>query len=331
MSQTARLRFLFAILCLVWGTTWLAMKVGVASVPPGLFSGTRWTAAGLILLLWRGSTGRSVWIRRRLLGRLVLVAVLMISLNATIQLYGLRHIASGLASVITSGMTPIALLGFSVAMGQERFSARQAGAIALGLCGILVLFGPGLVRGELGPAELLGATGVMVGCVCYCAGSVFARPLMRMLHPTHVAGVTNLIGGLVLLAFCLPFEPGAWEAVSGSWGTAAWAAWLFLLLPGSLGATIIYFVLVRDWGASGAGTYAFVSPVIAVLLGMVLRDERLAATDVVGMALMLLAAGLVLRDKGRAGPAPSVATPAPVVVGAGEQREGVLLERGVTR
>jgi drug/metabolite transporter (DMT)-like permease len=288
-------RLLFAILCLVWGTTWLALKTGVTTVPPAFFSGTRWTAAGLLLLLWRWGRGQPVRVGLRMAGRLTIVAVLMVSLNATIMLYGLRHVDSGLAAVISSALTPISLLAFSVALGQERFNRRQAAAIALGVLGILVLFGPAALSGRQNPMELLGAMGIIAGCLCYTAGSVLARPLMRTLPPAQLAAMTNLIGGLILLAFSLAFEPGARAAAGFHWGAAAWAAWWWLLVPGSLGATIIYFLLVRDWGASRTGTYAFVSPVIAVLLGVVIYSERIDLGAAVGMALMLTAAVVVLR------------------------------------
>lgn len=295
-SSTARQRLLFAVLCVVWGTTWLAMKVGIATVPPGLFSGTRWTAAALILLVWRWLRGQPIRIGTRLAGRLVLVAILMISFNAVIQQYGLRYVGSGLAAVITSGLTPMALLGFGIALGQERFSIRQAGAILLGVGGIVLLFGPEAMAGQLDGMEVLGAVGVMLGCLSYCAGSVLARPLMRTMPPAQVAATTNLFGGVILLVLSLLFEPGAREAASFHWGAAAWAAWLFLLLPGSLGATIIYLLLVRDWGASRTGTYAFISPIIAVLLGVAVQGEQVRATDALGMALMLAAAGIVLGE-----------------------------------
>jgi len=112
-----------------------------------------------------------------------------------------------------------------------------------------------------------------------------------------VAGVTNTIGGVVLLVFSIPFEPGAREALAFDWGTAAWLAWAFLLFVGSLGATMIYLILVRDWGASRTGTYAFVSPVVAVLLGISFYGERLDLGDAAGMLLMLGAAFLALRSK----------------------------------
>jgi drug/metabolite transporter (DMT)-like permease len=293
--RTLYQRLLFVVLCLVWGTTWLALKAGVMTVPPALFSGTRWTAAGLLLLVWRWAYGRPVRIGLRMVGRLTVVAVLMIALNATIMLYGLRHVGSGLAAVINSALTPISLLGFSVALGQERFSRRQAGALALGVAGIVVLFGPAALAGRQDPMELLGVAGVIVGCLCYTAGSVLARPLLRTLSPAELAAATNLLGGVILLAAAILFEPGARAALAGDWGWAAWAAWWWMLLPCSLGASIIYFLLVRDWGATRTGSYAFVSPVIAVLLGIVAYGERLDAAAAAGMALMLAAALLVLR------------------------------------
>ncbi len=295
LSSAARQRLLFGVLCFVWGTTWLAMKVGIAVVPPGVFAGTRWTTAGLMLLMWRYARGQRLQIPMRLTGRLLLVAILMVSLNQVIQLYGLRFITAGLAAVLSSALTPIALLGFAVAMGQERFAWYQAGAIAIGVTGILVLFGPAALAGRLDIWELLGAGGVIVGTLCYSAGSVMARPLMHSLAPAQMAAMTNLIGGAILLIASLIFEPGAGAALVHPWGWHAALAWLYLLLPGSILSTVIYFLLVRDWGASRTGTYAFVSPVVAVTLGTSLFGEKLDIGDVVGMGLMLIAAAIVLR------------------------------------
>lgn len=294
-ASDARRRAMFAVLCFVWGTTWLAMKVGIATVPPGLFAGTRWTVAGLALLLWRRARGEPLGVPMRLRLRLVVVSVLMVSLNQVIQLYGLRYVPAGLATVISSALTPISLLGFSVMLGQERFSSRQALSLGLGVAGILVLFGPKALDGQLGWGEALGACGVIIGCLCYSFGSVLTRPLMRTLPPAQVAAYTNCLGGGLLLIASLIFEPGSLAATTGHWGWPAFAAWLYLLLPGSLGATLIYFLLVRDWGASRTGTYAFVSPVVGVVLAVLLFGEHIDIFDVLGMTLMLGAAGLVLR------------------------------------
>ncbi len=295
VSPTLRRRAMFAFLCVVWGTTWLAMKVGIATVPPGFFAGLRWSCAGVVLLAWRVGQGHRPRLPRRMIGRVVLVSVLLVSLNQVIQLYGLRHITAGLAAVISSALTPIALLGFSAALGQERFTRRQGAAIALGVLGILVLFGPKAFAGELHPLEVLGALGVVVATLSWSFGSVLLRPLMGSMPPADLAWMTNCVGGGLLLLGSVLFEPGAHAAMRLDWGMPAWIAWLYLLVPGALISTLIYFLLVRDWGASRVGTYAFISPVIAVVLGATLFGEHVAIADVAGMALMLAAAAIVLR------------------------------------
>jgi drug/metabolite transporter (DMT)-like permease len=295
LSTSTRQRLLFAILCLVWGSTFLALKAGVTVVPPGLFSGLRWTLAGAVLLAFRAARRQPVLVSRPLLGRLLWVGVVMVSLNSVIMLYGLRYTPSGLAAVVSSAFTPITLLGFAVAFGQERFARRHLYGLVLGTLGIVLLFGPKALDGELRLSVLLGAGGVLLGTVCYSYASVISRPIMRTLPPAQMVGLTNFLGGVVLLIASLAVEPGAWHAMRLDWGAGPWAGFLFLVLAGSLGATVIYFFLVRDWGASRTGSYAFISPIVAVLLGMAVFGETVSATDAGGMALMLLAAGIVLR------------------------------------
>jgi drug/metabolite transporter (DMT)-like permease len=302
-SATSSQRAMFVFICFVWGTTWLAMKIGIATVSPGVFAGLRWSLAGVIILAFRRLRGERVMPPPRLVPRLVFVSVVLITLNQVIQLYGLKYITAGLAAVISSALTPIALLVFSVTAGQERFSLRQLGAIAVGVSGVGLLFGPSAVAGTLDVWEVIGAAGVTTGVLCYTAGSVMTRPIMRTLEPVQLAGLTDLIDGLVLLFAALGVEPGAWESMRLHWGWPAFLAWLYLLVPGALMSTTMYFMLVRDWGASRTGTYAFISPVIAVVIGYSMFGEKLDVGEAAGMALMLGAAAMALR------PAPRPATP----------------------
>jgi drug/metabolite transporter (DMT)-like permease len=230
--------------------------------------------------------------------RLVMVSVLMVTLNQVIQLYGLKTITAGLAAVISSALTPLALLIFTVAAGQEQFNPRRTGAILVGIVGVVMLFGPAALAGRLDIWELIGAAGVTVGCLCYSAGSVMARPVMRTLEPVQLAGLTDLIGGLILLVSALAAEPGAWDSMRLHWGWPAFLGWLYLLVPGALMSTTMYFLLIRDWGASRPGTYAFISPIIAVVIGCAFFDEKLDWGEAVGMVLMLAAAFLALRPAG---------------------------------
>jgi drug/metabolite transporter (DMT)-like permease len=313
-SSTASQRAMFAFICFVWGTTWLAMKIGIATVSPGVFAGVRWTLAGAILLLIRRLRGERVLPPPRLLPRLLFVSVVLISLNQVIQLYGLKYITAGLGAVISSALTPLALLIFTVALGQERFSPRHLGAIAVGIAGVLMLFGPAALAGTLDVWKVAGAAGVAVGCLCYTFGSVMTRPMMRTLEPVQLAGLTDLIGGLVMLLVSLAIEPGARESIQLHWGWPAFLAWLYLLIPGALMSTTMYFLLVRDWGASRPGTYAFISPVIAVIIGCSLFGEELDWGEAVGMILMLAGAFMALRSPRELSSAEQDSISAPVLV-----------------
>ncbi len=296
VSLLARQRALFAFLCLVWGLNWVAMKIGVTAVPPGFFSGVRWTFAGAAILLWQYFRGEPMRIPYRLLPRLFWLSQILITLNVFIMLYGLRYVSSGLASVLSSALTPIALLGFAVLFGQERFNRRQVAAIGLGVAGLLLLYGPKVAQGQLGLLEGLGAIGIIIGNLSYCLGSVLSRPMMRTLSPTVLSGTTSLFGGLSLLVVSIAVEPGVIGPVMwGDWGLYPWLAWLFMVFAGSLGATTIYFILVRDWGASRTGTYAFISPVIAVAAGILMLGEHVDVIEAGGMVLMLSAAAMVLK------------------------------------
>jgi drug/metabolite transporter (DMT)-like permease len=295
MTQTLRQRLLFAILCIVWGSTWIAMKSGAALVPPGIFSGTRWLTAGVILLVVAWVQAGRISIPWHICGRLLPVTLLLITTNQYFMLYSLRYVGSGLGAVINCALTPLSLLGFAVAMRQERITRRITIAMALGVVGIFVLFGPAALAGRLDGTVLLGAFGICLGTLTYSAGSVLARPLMGTVSSFMLAGMLNVTGGLSLLLLSVLFEPGAVAALDFNWGWGPWACWLFLVVPASLGASTIFLVLVRDWGATKAGSFAFISPIIAVFLGLFINGEALHAVDAMGMALMLGGAWFALR------------------------------------
>lgn len=295
MKPALRLQLLFAVVCVVWGSTWIAMKTGTAVVPPGLFAGLRWIVAGCILLAIVGIQEGRLRLPWQLAGRVVLVALLLITSNQLLMLYALRYVGSGLGAVINCALTPLSLMGFAVAMRQERVTRRMVAAMALGVLGILTLFGPAALAGRLNGLVLLGALGIMLGTLTYSFGSVLARPLLGTMSPLMLAGLINLVGGGLLLSLSLAFEPGSIPALDLRWGVAAWGSWLFLVGPAAIGASTMFLVLVRDWGATRAGSYAFVSPIIAVLLGLVISGEALHPVDAVGMVLMLGGAWVALR------------------------------------
>jgi drug/metabolite transporter (DMT)-like permease len=285
---------LFALMCLIWGATWLAMKLGVATVPPVFFGGTRFLVAGLLLLLLAALLSETKRLGRQELGRLMLVQMLMVVLTYGPLFWGILHVPSGLTAVLDLTLMPVSLLGFGIALGEERWSLGRAMALGFGFAGLTVLFGPQVVV----PADrlgLLGAAAIVFSAVVYSLGSVIARPLTRTLPAIFLSGLMMLPGGLILTLGALALEPGAMVAARFDWSAAAWGGWLFLVVFGSLVAFTTYLRLIAAWGPARAGSYAYVSPVIAVVLGVVWLGEPVGLRDGVGMTLLLVAAFCSLR------------------------------------
>lgn len=292
----------FLMLCVIWGSTWIGTKGGIAVVPPLLFAGSRFTATGALLLLFGLRNGEVGRFRPRDSGRLVAASLLMITLCYGPLFWGMQYIDTGTAAVLEMSLTPIALLCFALLLREERLDLRRILAIALGVSGLIVLFWPSAAATHVSKPEafagasLWGAFAVASAAFTYGYGSVLARPLLRSYPAMFVAGVTTLIGGVVLLAAALLFEPGAFSALSGNWGVTAWVGWFFLVIFGSLIGYTTYMRLLRDIGASRAGSYAFVSPVIAVALGALIFSEDVTVSDIIGIIVMLSGAYLAMAE-----------------------------------
>lgn len=285
----------FLALCVVWGLTWIATKVGIEAVPPLLFAGTRFAAAGLLLSLWACQTLRFADWRLADLGRLIGASVLMIVLCYGPLFWGMQYVSSGTAAVLEMSLTPIALLGFGILLQQERWSWTNALSMGLGVAGLSILFAPSIKASDIsGGSSMLGILAVAWAAISYAWGSVVARPLIERFGSTALSGATMLIGGCTLLVSSLVLEPRAALAFTVFWGWPAAMGWLFLFLFGSLVGYSLYMQLLRDIGPAKAGSFAFVSPAIAVVTGVIAKGEVASALDVVGMAVMLLAAGLSL-------------------------------------
>lgn len=291
----------FCVLCFIWGTTWWATKIAIATVPPLFLAGTRFVAAGIIMTLV-GSRDRRIlrwdWPDS---GRLAVTSLLMITLCYGPLFWGMQYVESGLSAVVEMSLTPVALLFCAVVLGEERLTPRKIIALVVGVVGVTVMFLPDLSRAAglqgAGQMRLLGGLAVAVSAFTYALGSVLSRPLLRRYPTTFISGVSMLTGGLALLAASLGIEPGARNALRFAWNTAAWTGWLYLTVFGSLVAFGLYMKLLRDVGPSRSGNFAFVSPAIAVLAGAVGLHERVPAVTWIGMAVMLSAAYISLKTK----------------------------------
>ncbi len=287
---------LFMIVCVLWGATWIALKADLRQLPPVLLAGTRFGTAGLALVLAVRLRGGSIGIARRDLARFGIVTLFMIALPYPLLFWGTEFVSSGLSAVLDLALMPIALLTIGAIVAREPIVLTQATGVAVGVAGLVVLFAPAILAPGTGKSgQVLGGAAIVASAFVYAFGSVLARQLLRRYSPLLLSGTTMLYGGGSLLLLSLLLEPGATNALLSPWTATTWLGWIFLVLCGSLIAYTAFLELVRRWGPTSAGAYAFVSPMIAVLLGMLAFGETIGPQGAAGMAMMLAGAWLTVR------------------------------------
>jgi drug/metabolite transporter (DMT)-like permease len=297
MSAMRRNAGLFLVMCLVWGLTWWPVKVGTAHVPPIFLAAARFMIAGAAMLAWAGRD--AVAVARSARGRLLATALLVNTGNYAFLFWGVARAPTGLAAVVNFATIPIFSLLASRWLEGEPIARRQIAAIALGTLGLSLLFAtralgaPG--SAPAGPAELWGLAAIALGTLLYCVGAVLSRPIATTMPVITLAGWQTLIGGVGLSAVSLALEPLEARHLRAlvSWPTLP--ALAFLVVAGSLAGFTIYLRLLRDWGAFRAGLYAFVSPVIAVGVGVAVLSERFGGAEALGAAFMFAAAAIALK------------------------------------
>lgn len=304
---------LFAVMATIWGLTWIAIKIGVEASPPFAFAGARLVAAGSILLVAARIRGTALSLSGSR-GRIVVVALLVNTVAYGLLFWGMQYVPSGLSSVINLSLIPIGLFTLGLAAGEETYSRRKVTGISLGVLGLVVLFLPRLDF-EADVFEITGMAAIVVGTLAYCWGSILGRPLLKILTPLALSGWLTFIGGAGLLLLAAAFEPLNAQLLSRIFTIRVIASWLFLVLGGSIVAFTVYLALLKDWGPARAGLYAFVSPIIAVALGVIVFAEPFGVHEIVGSILMLSAAALAMRPA--PGPSP---VPAPQLSAAGKPR-----------
>lgn len=284
-------------MCLVWGLTWLPVKVGATHVPPVFLAAARFLIAGLAMLVWAGRDVLKVpaSARWRLLG----TALLLNTGNYTLLFWGTAHAPTGLAAIVNFATIPIFTLLASRAIEGQAINGRKIAAIVLGTVGLVFLFASramgGLNVAQGDPLEAWGLAAVAAGTLLYCVGAVLSRPIAGAMPTLTLAGWQTLIGGIGLAIMSLSLERVGLADVRalGQWPVLP--AVVFLVIGGSLMGFTIYMRLLRDWGAFRAGLYAFVSPAIAVGVGVAALGEPFGWAEAVGAFLMFGAAAIALK------------------------------------
>jgi drug/metabolite transporter (DMT)-like permease len=282
----------YLLMCLIYGTTFLAIKVGLsAGFPPFLFAGVRFFLAGLVVLVVLRARG--VVLPR---GRESLRSLALIGLGNTLIpfacLYSAqRYIPSGVAAMLTSTGPALVTL-FLIALERRRPEPLQWVGLGVGLAGVWLLMLPTLQPGSYGSAALVAAGTVLLAQIAAAWATVYSkRVLSRGVEPLAMSGAQMVFGGAALLLLSLAVERGPLLLVDPPRALGALA---YLMVMGSMVGSGIYFWLVKRAGPVFPSTWLYVSPMIALLLGARVLGEPLQASSLGGALLVL--AGVLLTN-----------------------------------
>ncbi|MFJ8646847.1 DMT family transporter [Streptomyces sp. NPDC093546] len=288
----------FTTLCIAWGSTWIAIRVGVTAMPPLWFAATRFVVAGLILLLLARWLGGWKPIARSDIRPLMVMSFAAISVCFGLIFWGEQYVESGTAGVIVQGFVPIGLFFFAALMTREVIGRTQWASLGIGLCGVVLLL-YGQTSSDWSLRKALAALAIVVGTLVYDWAAVYGGDVLSRYPSALMSAFENLVGGLLLLPFAFLLEGGRILEHPLPEAPSTWLSWGYLVLVGSVLGFTAYTYLLRAWGPTRTSAYAFVTPVIALLLGAWLADERITWQHVVGTVLILGAVAGITRRRNR--------------------------------
>src|SRR5258706_12066168 len=285
-------RIVWLILCGIWGSTWLFIKMGLTDLPALTFAGIRFALASLILMLMVLAR-RAAWPRTRREWTLIaVVGVLQFSLNYGLVFWGEQYISSGLAAVLQSSFPAFGLVIAHFYLPQERLTVGRAIGVLLGICGIAVIFSDQL--SIAGSTALLGSIALVLSALCGSYSNVLVKAYGSKIDPHAFAACQMIFGFSPLLAIGIPTEG---NPLHFHWTTMAVISLLYLTLVGSVVAFALYYWLVRKMDVTNTMLIALVTPVVAVILGMIVLHEKLNWRLLAGSACIISGIGLIVLRK----------------------------------
>jgi drug/metabolite transporter (DMT)-like permease len=280
------------IVYVIWGSTYLAIRVMVETVPPLLGAGVRFTIAGAVLLVVLRVRLGAAAVRptRRALAGAGLIGLLLPGANAVVSVAE-QHVPSGLAALLI-GSIPLWVIVLRRLFG-ERVPAASFGAVLVGFAGVALLVRPGPQSAGASLAGLLTCVGA---AVMWASGSFASRRVELPAHPLVSTGWQMLLGGLACLAAGLLAGEGP-EFHLAAFSARSLLALAYLIVMGSWVAFSAYVWLLQNAPLSKVATYAYVNPVVAIVLGWLILGEAVPAVTVIGAAVIVGSVALVVRTE----------------------------------
>ena len=296
----------FAIVCVVWGTTYLFIRIALETIPPLLLTGSRFTAAGLIMLLIARLRGERLPRDLRTLANLAFVGLLLVGVGNLAVVWAEQWVPSGLAALLvaTAPFWMAIIEGFRP--NGERVSLRGGVGMLIGFVGVAMLVTPGGgMTGAWSAAFVLGALAIQIGGACWQYGSAHAKYKLEHVPLLSSAALQMFFGGAIVTIVGLSLgEASRFVLTPRTFGALA-----YLTIFGSIVAYSAYVFALAHMRTTHTSLYAYVNPVVAIFLGWLILDEPLTWVSVVAMVIILAGVALVqTAAPGRKAVAPPIET-----------------------
>lgn len=282
-------------MCVLWGTTYLAIRIGVATWEPFLFGGLRFAAAGTIVILVMRLRGVRVPCDARILRDAAIAGILLLVGGNAAVILAERHVPSGITAVIVSTLPIWTVVISSLTPHGHRLGPLNWVGLIAGLGGVVVLVWPELAGPLPANREFLwGVVLLQLGSISWAAGSVYAAGRRAPIPPLLGAGLQMLAGGIVMILVGTVL--GEWMRLNPD--RRGWEAFLYLLVFGSLLGYVAFVYALQYLPVAKVSLYGYVNPIVAVIVGALILDERFGLREAAATAIVLGAVALARLGEG---------------------------------
>jgi drug/metabolite transporter (DMT)-like permease len=286
----------FAIIYFVWGSTYLAIRVGVREIPPFLMAAMRFFIAGLVLCVWLVVRGERLPTKREWVNA-SLLSIVMFVFDYGVLFWAEKRIESGIAAVMVATIPAFMAVSEIVLLRTQKMTLRLGLALLIGIGGVAVLMSRTLNFGGE-PVDRMSAIGLIIAAISWSVASVVGRKVTLPKSKAMSAGSQMLAGGVFLTVTSAALgEFRGFDVTSIS--RTAWVSLAYLIVAGSIVGFTAYVWLLHHESPTKVATYAYVNPVVAVLAGYFFGGEALGARTILGTLFVLISVLVITTTPGK--------------------------------